>query len=94
MAALPKRTLEEEPADFVCGGEGPYTVADLVDSLRGGRSEDLKKVRGLWYQSEGEIHSTAPAPLVTDLDNEMPYMAWDLLPVDKYRAHNWHAFWL
>ena len=92
VAALPQRTLEDEPADFVCGGEGPYTVADLVDALQGGRTEDLKKVRGLWYKTEGEIHSTPPAPLVTDLDNEMPNMAWDLLPVEKYRAHNWHAF--
>src|SRR3990172_7062703 len=22
----------------------------------------------------------------------MPEMAWDLLPMDKYRAHNWHCF--
>ena len=92
VAALPQRTLEDEPADFVCGGEGPYTVADLVDALRGGRIEDLKKVRGLWYKLDGGVHSTAPAPLITDLDNEMPQMAWDLLPVEKYRAHNWHAF--
>ena len=27
-----------------------------------------------------------------DLDHEMPGVAWDLLPMDKYRAHNWHCF--
>ena len=25
VAALPERTLQEEDADFVCTGEGPYT---------------------------------------------------------------------
>jgi radical SAM superfamily enzyme YgiQ (UPF0313 family) len=29
---------------------------------------------------------------MTALDAEMPSVAWDLLPMDKYRAHNWHCF--
>jgi radical SAM superfamily enzyme YgiQ (UPF0313 family) len=29
---------------------------------------------------------------MSDLDREMPGVAWDLLPMDKYRAHNWHSF--
>ena len=33
-----------------------------------------------------------PAPLLKELDSEMPGMAWDLLPMEKYRAHNWHCF--
>jgi anaerobic magnesium-protoporphyrin IX monomethyl ester cyclase len=31
------------------------------------------------------------AALVNDLDGEMPGIAWDLLPMQKYRAHNWHC---
>ena len=31
-------------------------------------------------------------PLISDLDFEMPGVAWDLLPMDNYRAHNWHCF--
>ena len=27
-----------------------------------------------------------------DLDREMPGVAWDLLPMTRYRAHNWHCF--
>ena len=27
-----------------------------------------------------------------DLDGEMPGVAWDLLPMKQYRAHNWHCF--
>jgi hypothetical protein len=29
-SALPKRTLEEEPYDFVCQGEGPITISNLI----------------------------------------------------------------
>jgi radical SAM superfamily enzyme YgiQ (UPF0313 family) len=27
-----------------------------------------------------------------DVEAEMPGGAWDLLPMDRYRAHNWHCF--
>lgn len=91
VAALAERTLREESADFVCTGEGPYTVLDL---LQAGKctSPDYSKVRGICYWKEGFANSTAPAPLVKDLDHEMPGLAWDLLPMEKYRAHNWHCF--
>jgi anaerobic magnesium-protoporphyrin IX monomethyl ester cyclase len=97
-AALPERTLREEAADFVCGGEGPYTIIDLLDALTAA-DPDLGKVRGLWYRDggpgstgAGAVRCTPPAPLVGNLDQEMPGMAWDLLPMHVYRAHNWHCF--
>ena len=92
VAALPKRTLEEEDVDFVCGGEGPYTLVELTEALLGGREEDFAKVRGLWYWEGEKIRTAPPAPLVNDLDGEMPDLAWDLLPMNEYRAHNWHCF--
>jgi anaerobic magnesium-protoporphyrin IX monomethyl ester cyclase len=91
VAALPERSLREEAVDYVCSGEGPYTVAELLGALRS-TSSDISKVRGLCYWSGDEIAFTPPAPLVTDLDSEMQALAWDLLPMDKYRAHNWHCF--
>jgi anaerobic magnesium-protoporphyrin IX monomethyl ester cyclase len=91
VAALPGRTLQEEAADFVCSGEGPYTVLELLEALKTGRP-DYSKVRGLCYSEDGAMTSTPAAPLVKDLDHEMPEMAWDLLPMEKYRAHNWHCF--
>ena len=39
-----------------------------------------------------QFRSNAAAPLVKDLDDDMPGIAWDLLPMPKYRAHNWHCF--
>jgi len=91
VAALPERTLQEETTDFVCSGEGPLTVLELLEALKSGRS-DYSKVRGLCYSEDGALRSTPAAPLVKDLDHEMPEMAWDLLPMKKYRAHNWHCF--
>lgn len=92
VTSLPKRTLEEEDVDFVCGGEGLYTMVELTEALKSGRSEELTKVRGLWYRDGTQIRSTTPAPLVQDLNADMPGLAWDLLPMEKYRAHNWHCF--
>lgn len=91
VAALPERTLREESADFVCSGEGPHTVLELLEALKSGRP-DYSKVRSLGYWENGAVRSTPAAPLVKDLDQEMPEMAWDLLPMEKYRAHNWHCF--
>jgi anaerobic magnesium-protoporphyrin IX monomethyl ester cyclase len=91
VAALPERTLREEAADFVCFGEGPYTILELLQALKSSR-DDYSRVRGLCYWKDGAMTSTTPAPLVKELDQEMPEMAWDLLPMKKYRAHNWHCF--
>jgi len=32
------------------------------------------------------------APLIKDLDKDLHGNAWDLLPMDQYRAHNWQCF--
>lgn len=90
VAALPERTLREESVDFVSSGEGLYTLTDLIEVLK---SDDptFAKVRGLLYWQDGEVKQTVAAPLFTTLDEEMPGIAWDLLPMDRYRAHNWHC---
>lgn len=92
VAALPERTLREEVADFVATGEGLHTLADLVQALRSSSQPDYSKVRGLGYREGDGLRFTHPAPLVRDLENDMPGMAWDLLPMRLYRAHNWHCF--
>jgi radical SAM superfamily enzyme YgiQ (UPF0313 family) len=90
VAALPERTLREEEADFVAGGEGLYTLAALVEALKT-PAPDLAGVPGLWYRDGGVPRVTPDRPLVRDLDAEMPGPAWDLLPLPRYRAHNWHC---
>jgi radical SAM superfamily enzyme YgiQ (UPF0313 family) len=92
VAALPARTLAEEACDFVARDEGLYAVVDLIEALRAGAVADLSKVRGLVYRSGPGVVSNPAAPLVMDVEAEMPDGAWDLLPMDRYRAHNWHCF--
>ena len=53
---------------------------------------DLSRVRGLVYRDHGQPVRNDAAPLVKDLDVDMPGVAWDLLPMTRYRAHNWHCF--
>ncbi|PIQ84382.1 MAG: B12-binding domain-containing radical SAM protein [Candidatus Omnitrophica bacterium CG11_big_fil_rev_8_21_14_0_20_63_9] len=91
VAALPERTMEEEDVDFACSGEGPITLLELTEALKTAQP-DFSKVRGLLYREHGQVQRTPAAPLVKDLDGEMPELAWDLLPMEKYRAHNWHCF--
>ena len=93
VAALPERTLREEAVDFVCSGEGAYTIDELILALRAGAAPaELAKVRGLLWWDGDELRHNAPSPIVRDLGRDMPGMAFDLLPMDRYRAHNWHCF--
>jgi radical SAM superfamily enzyme YgiQ (UPF0313 family) len=90
VAALPERTLAEEDADFVATGEGLHTLVQLVAALKS-RTTDLAQVADLAYRRGEQIQFTPPAPLVGNLDQTLPGVAWDLLPMDRYRAHNWHC---
>ena len=88
-SALPKQTISEENVDFVCQGEGFYTLPPLIDALKSG-ADDFQ-ADGLWYKKNHQVVSNPRPPLMKNLD-EIPLPAWDLLPMGKYRAHNWHCF--
>jgi anaerobic magnesium-protoporphyrin IX monomethyl ester cyclase len=92
VASLPERTLSEEACDFVSNDEGLYTIVDLLEAYRTSPYPALGSIRGLVYRDHGRAVANAAAPLVKDLDHDMPGVAWDLLPMQKYRAHNWHCF--
>ncbi len=91
-AALPKKTMEEESVDFVVDLEGPVTIYRTLQALNAGWTE-FADIPSLWWRNGSEIIAPRSAePLLNDLDHEMPGIAWDLLPMEKYRAHNWHSF--
>ena len=92
LVALPERTMLEEPIDFVCDLEGPVTIHKTFEALKAG-DESFADVPSLWWRDDGKIIKPRSAePLITDMDGDMPGIAWDLLPMDRYRSHNWHAF--
>lgn len=90
VAALPERTMREEQADFVATGEGLGAMVDVAEALKTA-SPDFSLIDGLCYREGGAIRRTPARPLVRDLDGRMPGVAWDLLPMSRYRAHNWHC---
>lgn len=89
IAALPERTLREEMIDYACAGEGPLTVLGLLSG------DELESIPGLvWreYGGTGHICINHHSPLIQSLDRDLAGDAWDLLPMERYRAHNWHCF--
>ena len=92
VAALPERTLTEEACDYVAIDEGLHATADLAQALRDNAFPDLSAIPGLGYRQDGRVVTNPASPLVGDLDRTMPGIAWDLLPMTRYRAHNWHCF--
>lgn len=95
-SALPRETLAESAADFVCQGEGPLTLSALLAADDLSDASSLEKIPGLWYRdpATGTARFTQAAELVTeaDLSSMLPGVAWHLLPMRSYRAHNWHCF--
>ncbi len=92
VSALPERTMNEEPITFACKGEGPQTVEELLTALKSGDRRSIEAVPGLVWRDGDEVGVNPPAPLIQDLDKELHGAVWDLLPMDRYRAHNWHCF--
>lgn len=91
-SALPEKTLREESADFISRGESFYTILELLKSLKSkAPKRDIYDIEGLWYRKGNKIIGNGWGRLVKNLD-ELSFVAWDLLPMDKYRAHNWHCF--
>ena len=83
VSALPERTLIEEPVDCVCDGEGPLTLAGLLNN------DPLDQIPGLVWRDGDTIRRNPLASLIPI--DELHGNVWDLLPMDKYRAHTWQC---
>ncbi len=82
-SALPERTLVEEDVNYVCDGEGPLTLAGLLDN------DPLEDISGLVWRRRDVVRKNPRAPLIHI--NELVGDVWDLLPMERYRAHNWQC---
>ena len=90
-SALPEQTMLEEAVDFVCDSEGPKTILNTLEAINSNQN-DFRNIPSLWSRYDDKVVEPASIePLIADLDNEMPGIAWNLLPMKKYRAHNWHS---
>ncbi len=85
-SSLPERTLREESCDYIARGEGFQTLLGLL-------GDGLSEIPGLCYiDGDGNFVANRSPELIKSLDSVLANVAWDLLPMERYRAHNWHAF--
>jgi radical SAM superfamily enzyme YgiQ (UPF0313 family) len=92
VAALPREVLTRHPCvDMVCQNEGVYTISNL---LKTNLNDKLDQVDGLGYRRDGDIILNKPSPIVSkrDLPEELPGVAWDKLPMERYRTSLWHSY--
>lgn len=86
-SALPDRTYLERANDnhsYICDGEGPLTIAEFLNKT------PLEDIPGLvWWHPYHDVVKNKTAPLVPI--DQLHGDVWDLLPMDKYRAHNWQC---
>lgn len=72
-------------ATIVIRGEGELTLQELMAHLTGKSDQQLADIQGIAYRDEdGTVHITPPRPVMKALD-EMPFPAWDLVDVERYR---------
>src|SRR5271166_3149568 len=83
-SALPERTFLEEVVDYVGIGEGPLTIRGLLDG------DPLEVIPGLVWRYRDTVFERNPSAPLLPL-HELSGDAWDLLPMDRYRAHNWQC---
>ena len=96
VAALPMETMDKETCiNAVCQNEGVYTLHALL-SLSKIDDTELKRVPGLVFRDrEGNVIMNESSAIVAkeDLEQDLPGMAWDLLPpLSRYRTAGWHSW--
>src|SRR5262249_3051941 len=91
-------TYLDRGVDFVVAGEGEVTLVELLNALTaGGTAKAMpyvpnglyaspRDVPGLWQRDEdGAIVRTPARDIIRTLDT-LPFPAWDLVDVDRYRS--------
>ncbi|MFI3155422.1 MAG: radical SAM protein [Methylococcaceae bacterium] len=88
-SADPNDPLQDATLDFVISGEAFEPMVELVTALK--EKKDTSNIRGLWWKQGEKTVGNGRASGPGNLD-ELPYAAWDLLPMEKYRSHHWHTW--
>ncbi len=86
---LPNETLFSAPEiDVVVRGEGEETIIDLLRALE--NKQPLGDVPGISYRKDGEVVSNPARSTTIDLDS-LPFLAYHLLPWQRYKPHPPHG---
>ena len=86
---LPEETLRNNQGiDVIVRGEGEETIIKLLQALE--NKQTLGDIPGVSYRENGEVVSTPQNTENIDMDS-LPFLAYHLLPWDKYRPHPPHG---
>lgn len=92
VSALPEEVMRRHVSvDFVAQNEGVYTLSALLAT---DLKDSLDKVPGLgWRTPGGAVQMNPPAAIVPQdkLPQDLPGVAWDMLPISRYRTSLWHS---
>jgi len=80
---FPQETIKLKNVDFLIKGEGEVSFFYLLEALEG--RGQLKDIKGLVYQKEGEIIDNPVGDFIENLD-ELPFPDRKLLPIKKYHS--------
>ena len=77
----PERMLEDFPnLDIIVRGQPEVVIPDIIKNME----LELKNARGIAFRdADGKIVATDAASTMSSLD-ELPFMAYDLFPMDRY----------
>ena len=84
-SALPEEELQDKNVDFVVIGEGEYSFRDLLREIKGER--DFSLIEGIAFRENGKLKVNPKRNFIMNL-NDLPFPAWDLLPLEKYSKIN------
>jgi radical SAM superfamily enzyme YgiQ (UPF0313 family) len=74
----------ERGANVVILGEGELTLPELVASMLSEGEAGFSGIRGISFRENGVVKTNPKRPLIANPD-ELPFPAWDLLDVERYR---------
>ncbi|MEK7482511.1 MAG: radical SAM protein [Patescibacteria group bacterium] len=74
---LPEEVLSCPSIDYIVMGEGEYALLDIL------AGKDPADILGLGWKKNGSLFFNPQGPTIPDI-NIFPFMAYDLLPMDKY----------
>ena len=79
-------TYLDAGAIAVVAGEGEETLVEILDTLAGRRAGDLQGIPGVCIRdADGHLRRSSARDVIRDLDR-LPFPAWDLVDVARYRA--------
>ena len=86
---LPEETLANAPdIDIIVAGEGDKTFIQLLQALE--ERQAFEEVAGIAFRRDGRVVTNQATAEPVDLDS-LPFLAYHLLPWQKYRPHPPHG---